>query len=93
MLLESGISELQCEGNRCTLSHYSSGDTYFLTLKQGHMKIHTLGASIDVMIGNSVTVCGDDEVSLGPNCNFKIAPTKIMAPKHSWEAGPQGGAL
>ena len=93
MLLESGISELQCEENRCTLSHYSSCDKYFLTLKQGHMKIHTLGASFDVMIGKSVTVCGDDEVSLGPNCNFKIAPTKIMAPKHSWEAGPQGGAL
>jgi len=93
MLLKPGITELECEENRCSLSYDGSCDKYDLTLKRGHMEKNTLDVIVDVMVGNSVTVCGDDEVSLGPNCHFKIAPTKIMPPKHCWQAGGQGGAL
>jgi len=93
MLLKPGITELECEENRCSLSYDGSCDKYDLTLKRGHMEKNTLDVIVDVMVGNSVTVCGDDEVSLGPNCHFKIAPTKIMPPKHCWQKGGQGGAL
>jgi len=93
MLLGHEINELQCEENRCTVHFDPSCDKYVLALTQGLMTKNTHDVITIVEIGNAVIVGGDDEISLGPNCNFKMARTHIVPSKHGWDAGGQGGAL